>query len=1072
MAQDIYSDNRKQVYDLLKEGGVNGLGSPEDFAATLDNDDNRRQVHGLLSELGVSGIGDYDTFSKTIYNGNTGSVNNEPAQDVVPELQGTTQAEVDDARGGVPVEEDVAPINNEELKVNNEEAFHPQLGLQEGGQMGGDVFARTMKEGSPISNEQAPTSEGTMGEDGKNVSTGLNNNAPEGPLKGDFMVGPWHPVSDTNNPESGAARSTSAEAIPNTPTFYKEGIVVGDELVTPLEEVKRYNRAHGIPEGSDAEEMQRYHSAVASENMRDYVGSLAKEALALIPEGTTDKQRENALNIVTRAAIGKHSNDSARLQQEASWLGVTPEEYWSQFILPNLRDAIGMSTPWSPMAVAEQLQDDRDAYNPYIDEYGRPMPTGRVNPMAMQRIERKKQREAIEADVMKTFDAQLQAGKEAAQGSAKDVIETDFGSQGAQGGIPNLAVLREANQLSAPENAINAAIRRLDELTKGMSQDQRALFGAQMYQQMQDKLVNERKANNTIEQIFKTAFLNSVTGKMTVGAVQTGYENYLDQLASKAYDPSFMTEVASEVGSFLFDFWTFLGPQAVGSIAAKGAVKSAVNKISRDLVSRGLGKAQAARVAERIASQSLKTKVRSHAVSGATTFGLHGFATSPYNTLTQPSGSESTRALDALSGAVHVEDTSTPSHVIGKMFSDLGWGAAGGALFGAGAIPEHLITTKFGNGLASSLAGKGSSVATNAAGMTGIGALEYYDESGEPLSWSELGKNYLKNVAMFATLDAPGFIAGRKAAAKNKGFRENYEITPSDVQKMRGLGMGDTLTDIAVKIAGPEGGLYRGEQPAEGVSASTPKEEDVLNGLYQLDELVETGQITEKEARKWYALLTGDYQRPLNVATAVRSVDHDGAVFVEWLDRDGNIVDREPMKSMAAAERRVKEESWQIQLNQIDALEKRLVGDDIAARWDAAALKDGWAAGMSEEYIQGLRDRESRGEALTDEERWVLRNNDAFRSGVAKMQRREALTKEEQQAVDATFRLLNKLAGESSLLSDLVTEFESERGIDAGGLKKVLEKRERSVDEQALVDDYVTYIQNQILGVEDLRPER
>ena len=68
MAQDIYSDNRKQVYDLLKEGDVNGLGSPEEFAATLDDDDNRRQVYGLLSKLGVEGLGDYDTFSSTIYN--------------------------------------------------------------------------------------------------------------------------------------------------------------------------------------------------------------------------------------------------------------------------------------------------------------------------------------------------------------------------------------------------------------------------------------------------------------------------------------------------------------------------------------------------------------------------------------------------------------------------------------------------------------------------------------------------------------------------------------------------------------------------------------------------------------------------------------------------------------------------------------------------------------------------------------------------------------------------------------------------------------------------------------------
>ena len=1053
MAQDIYSDNRKQVYDLLKEGDVNGLGSPEEFAATLDDDDNRRQVYGLLSKLGVEGLGDYDTFSSTIYN----TPNGLTGVKIIDEFRKNRSISRSEARGLIDAGIDGA-----------QKAFQNTYGSE--------IRAEaTAQRNLPNRKEQDVTRPMPAQQTAAPPTTDTTPAASAETTEEDYLVGPWHKLGVTSGSEEVSASNETAQTDgQNAPQFYQEGIVVNNELVTPLEEVKRYNRAHDIPEGSDAEEMQRYHTSVATENMRDYVNSLSKEALALMPKEATVKQRENALNIVTRAVMGKKSKDAARLQQEASWLGVTPEEYWNQFILPNLRDAIGMNALWNPMGVAEQLQAERDAYNPYIDEYGRPMPTGRVNPMAIQRIERKKQREAIEADVMKTFEEQLAAGKEAAQSKAKDIMVTDYGGQGAQGTVVNFGKMREANQLSAPENAINAAIGRLDELTKGMSEEQRALFGAQMYQQLQGRLVNERKANNTIEQIFKSAFLNSVTGKMTVGAVQTDYENYLDQLAAKAYDPSFMTEVASEVGSFLFDFWTFLGPQAVGGLAARGAVKSAVNKISKDLVVRGLGKRQAGRIAEQIASQSLKTKVGSHAISGATTFGLHGFATSPVNTLTQPTGAESTRSLDAMTGTEHQEPTVGPTDIIGRMFTDMGWGAAGGALFGAGAIPEHYITNRFGHGLASSLAGKGASIATNAAGMTGVGALEYYDENGKPMSWSELGQNYLKNVAMFATLDVPGFIASRNAAKKNQYFRENYEITPSDVAKMRDLGFGDRLTDIAVKLADPSQELAGRPSRSDvtDVNALKPEDRDVTNGLHQLDRLYDEGAITEKEARKWYALLTGDYRRGLNTATAVRAVETDGKHYVEWLDRDGRVIDRQAAKSSEDASTTVQRETWQVQLNQIDALEKRVVADDITSRWDAAALKDGWAAGMSEEYISALRDKESRGEALTEEEQWVLKNNESFRSGLEKMSRGESLSKDEQQSVDATMKLLGKMAGESGALQDIVMDFESRHGLEHGKLKTILEKRERSTDEQALVEDYVATLQDNILGRERVRPEQ
>ena len=1072
-------DNITKVHQLLLNDGYDDVGTEDEFRAFVSEKSNAKKVHQLLLNDGYDDVGSEDEFLSWIGVNSSNSADSynsgQDQQAAVPEAGGVTQPAVDDSRGrvpeeNVPAQQPAVPTGASENNVVVDEAVSRSVSA--GGQLGGTLAevlqAKREEESGNNSSNSSQAQEAAVPEEKKEI-------AGAGELQGDYLVGPWHKLGVTSGSEEVSASNETAQTDgQNVPQFYQEGIVVNNELVTPLEEVKRYNRAHDIPEGSDAEEMQRYHTSVATENMRDYVNSLSKEALALMPEEATVKQRENALNIVTRAVMGKKSKDAARLQQEASWLGVTPEEYWNQFILPNLRDAIGMNAPWNPMGVAEQLQAERDAYNPYIDEYGRPMPTGRVNPMAIQRIERKKQREAIEADVMKTFEEQLAVGKEAAQSKAKDIMVTDYGGQGAQGTVVNFGKMREANQLSAPENAINAAIGRLDELTKGMSEEQRALFGAQMYQQLQGRLVNERKANSTIEQIFKSAFLNSVTGKMTVGAVQTDYENYLDQLAAKAYDPSFMTEVASEVGSFLFDFWTFLGPQAVGGLAARGAVKSAVNKISKDLVARGLGKRQAGRIAEQIASQSLKTKVGSHAINGATTFGLHGFATSPVNTLTQPTGAESTRSLDAMSGTEHQEPTVGPTDIIGRMFTDMGWGAAGGALFGAGAIPEHYITNRFGHGLASSLAGKGASIATNAAGMTGVGALEYYDENGKPMSWSELGQNYLKNVAMFATLDVPGFIASRNAAKKNQYFRENYEITPSDVAKMRDLGFGDRLTDIAVKLADPSQELAGRPSRSDvtDVNALKPEDRDVTNGLHQLDLLYDEGAITEKEARKWYALLTGDYRRGLNTATAVRAVETDGKHYVEWLDRDGRVIDRQAAKSSEDASATVQRETWQVQLNQIDALEKRVVADDITNRWDAAALKDGWAAGMSEEYISALRDKESRGEALTEEEQWVLKNNESFRSGLEKMSRGESLSKDEQQSVDATMKLLGKMAGESGALQDIVMDFESRHGLEHGKLKTILEKRERSTDEQALVEDYVATLQDNILGRERVRPEQ
>ena len=65
MAQDIYSDNRKQVYDLLKEGGVNGLGSPEEFAATLDDVLRERMVEFAWEGLRRQDLVRFEAFTRS-----------------------------------------------------------------------------------------------------------------------------------------------------------------------------------------------------------------------------------------------------------------------------------------------------------------------------------------------------------------------------------------------------------------------------------------------------------------------------------------------------------------------------------------------------------------------------------------------------------------------------------------------------------------------------------------------------------------------------------------------------------------------------------------------------------------------------------------------------------------------------------------------------------------------------------------------------------------------------------------------------------------------------------------------
>ena len=77
------------------------------------------------------------------------------------------------------------------------------------------------------------------------------------------------------------------------------------------------------------------------------------------------------------------------------------------------------------------------------------------------------------------------------------------------------------------------------------------------------------------EYIMKTGLGNTIVGKDYCKAVQTDYQNWLEDIANQQYQPGFWENVASGALTFAGDAWSYWLPGAAGSKLTKSMVAKA-----------------------------------------------------------------------------------------------------------------------------------------------------------------------------------------------------------------------------------------------------------------------------------------------------------------------------------------------------------------------------------------------------------------------------------------------------------------------------------------------------------------
>ena len=255
------------------------------------------------------------------------------------------------------------------------------------------------------------------------------------------------------------------------------------------------------------------------------------------------------------------------------------------------------------------------------------------------------------------------------------------------------------------------------------------------------------------EYIIKTGLGNTIVGKITRKAVQTDYQNWLEDIANQQYQPGFWENVASGALTFAGDAWSYWLPGAAGGKLTKSMVAKAEGKLAGDLMTKGMERKMAERAAKVLIGKSKAEALRSGAAHGAVTFG----------------------GQSAISKPIDEKYRTGQFDENGKIYNPSGWKIALDTLL-EGGKQGALGVIMQGNTIANMI-GKGRGLATNILAdvggkvadsgiMTGQQLLERMaqDPNFKPTG-KDAAETFLESGANLLSIGFPGFV-GKYARCK------------------------------------------------------------------------------------------------------------------------------------------------------------------------------------------------------------------------------------------------------------------------------------------------------------------
>lgn len=530
------------------------------------------------------------------------------------------------------------------------------------------------------------------------------------------------------------------------------------------------------------------------------------------------------------------------------------------------------------------------------------------------------------------------------------------------------------------------------------------------------------------EYIMKTGLGNTIVGKITRKAVQTDYQNWLEDMANQQYQPGFWENVASGALTFAGDAWSYWLPGAAGGKLTKSMIAKAEGKLAGDLMAKGMESRMAARAAKLLIGKSKVEALKSGAVHGAVTFGGQSAISKPIDEVYR------TGQFDE-NGKIY---NPSVGKVIANTLGEVAKQSAVGAIMQGGTIANMVGK---GRGLATNiLADIGGKVADSGI-MTGHQMLERMaqDPNFKPTG-KEAVETFLESGANLLSIGFPGFV-GKYARFKDaREFNKKFDFTDQDIAELKRFGY-DDLRDAFEKV-----GI--GEYAVEGENAQ--RLDGQLTQKYM--NLMNDKSVPEVLKAKMMAVVEG--KRPSSFSPVVDSVivqpmDNGGKVYLETLNKDGGIIERKEYSSLDDAQKADKKLEYEKTLGLASVLEGEFHNE------------------FTQEHLDGLYNQAAQkynmGEKLTDEDKaavYLHQNAGAIKDIMDKQQKGIILTEEEQKQVDTYRHFYNSALENSSVMREFVNTFEDSHGVARGTLRKALESKDKKY--APLVESYLKELYNSI----------
>lgn len=1002
--------DRQYFYNEFKNNGYE-VGSYDDFKKDLNNEEDRNWYYNEAKNMGYD-VGTQADFDKMVL---------EPA----PSTSG----------GGKQVDAS-ATTQSVEQKASTE--TKPQVAQpakkQETTDKDPGLIAKVL--------DMIPT--------GVQTSNGTYQPSPEIPqpvVKGEEM-----PVKEETSSSSSAnaASSESKEAAPvTTPT----GVVNNEGLM----DAKLANYLENWKQRPDKQ--GDYFENMVADLLADGTANSNEEAVSIVKSALGRYANRSAMD-VTNQVVSSLPDDTVqdaeksieaqwyshgvqdKLKQEAYNMGISYDDYVGLFLKPAMVQSLVNKYGPKYRDIAEGIatrlyshdenvqdrlmnQDINDALSSVISKYVNPSVVDEYN--KAQEAGSKAFTEGMEGSQF--IPANLRLGTAlGAQYEANEVKDPAKVLSSLQKKFGRL--YRNPEFLNDMSNAAFKVMQRYG-LNGTQSSDPKQfkpMINSVLKNELDQLEIKGMMPKGSAEYIMKTGLGNTIVGKITRKAVQTDYQNWLEDIANQQYQPGFWENVASGALTFAGDAWSYWLPGAAGGKLTKSMVAKAEGKLAGDLMAKGMERKIAERAAKVLIGKSKAAALKSGAAHGAVTFGGQSAISKPIDEIYR------TGQFDE-NGKIY---NPSVGKVIANTLGEVAKQSAVGAIMQGGTIANMVGK---GRGLATNiLADIGGKVADSGI-MTGHQMLERMaqDPNFKPTG-KDAAESFLESMANLTAIGLPGMV-GKYARFKDaREFNKKFDFSDQDIAELKRFGY-DGLRDAFEKMGIGEYAVV-GENAQRLDGQLTQKYMDLMNDK----------SVPEVLKAKMMAVVEG--KRPSSFSPIVDSIivqpmDNGGKVYLETLNKDGGIIERKEYSSLDEAQKADKKLEYEKTLGLASVLEGEFHNE------------------FTQEHLDGLYNKAAQkynmGEKLTDEDKaavYLHQNAGAIKEIMDKQQKGVILTDEEQKQVNAYRHYYDSALENSSVMREFVNTFEDSHGVARGTLRKALESKDKKY--APLVESYLKELYNSI----------